>query len=91
MVHPELFMPTREATVRLTELTRGIWSLKTRLTNPPLPWTWSILRNHQTSAHTMAKLALWELLGGHATALLQAWTDASCSAVDEGLRRGLRV
>lgn len=91
MVHPESYMPTREATVPLTELIPDIWSLKTRLTNPLPPWTWFILRNHQTSAPTMAKLALWGLLGEHATALLQAWTDVSCSAVDVGLRPGLRV
>lgn len=91
MVHPEWFMPTREATVPLTEQIPDIWSPKTRLTNLLPPWIWSILRNHQTSAHTMAKLALWELLGEHATALLQAWTDVSCSAVDAGLRPGLRV
>lgn len=58
MVHPELFMPTREATVLLTELTLNIWSLKIRLTNLPPPWTWYILRNLQTSVPTMGKLAL---------------------------------
>lgn len=91
MVHPELFMPTRGAIVPLTELIPDTWSLKTRLTNPPQPWTWSILRNLRTSAHTMAKLALWELLGEHATALLRAWMDVSYCAADVGLRPGRRV
>lgn len=91
MEHPELFTPTREATVPLTELTPATWNLKTQHTNPPLPWTWSILRNLQISAPTTAKLALWELLGEHATALLRASMDVSCCAVDVGLRPGLRL
>lgn len=91
MVHLELFMQTKEAIGLLTELTPDTWSLKTLPTNHPLPWTLSILRNLQTFAQTVAKLALWELLGEHATAPLQAWTGVSCSAVDVGLRLGLRV
>lgn len=90
-VHPELFTPTREATAPLTEHTRDTWSPKTQLTSPLHPWTWSILRNHQISAPTVEKLELWEHPEGRATAPLQAWTDASCSAADAGLRRGQRA
>ena len=91
MVHPELFTPTRGATAPLTEPTPDTWNLKTRLTSPPPPWTWSILRNPQTSARTMAKLELWEHLEGHATAHLRAWTDVSCCAVAVGFGPELRA
>nr|XP_019944835.1 PREDICTED: proto-oncogene Wnt-1 isoform X2 [Paralichthys olivaceus] len=88
---PESYTPTREAIEPLIELTPATWNLKTQLTNPPPPWTWSILRNHQTSAPTTAKLALWEPLGEHATAHLQAWMGVSCCAADGGLRPGQRL
>lgn len=91
MGHHELFMPTRGATVHLTEPTPDIWSLRTQRTSRHPPWTWSISRNHQTSAPTMARLAPWELPEGRATAPLQAWTDASCCAADVGSRLGLRA
>lgn len=90
MALPESFTPTRGATGPLTKPTRDTWSPKTRLTSPPHPWIWSISRNHQISAPTAEKLELWEHLEGCATAPLQAWMDASCSAADAGLRRGQR-
>lgn len=90
MVLPELFMPIRAATVPLTKPTRDTWSPKTRPTSLPRPWIWSILRNHQISAPTVEKLELWEHLEGCATAPLQVWMAASCSAADAGSRRGQR-
>lgn len=90
MALPESSTPTREATAPLTKPTRDTWSPKTRLTSRPHPWIWSILRNHQISAPTVEKPELWEHLAACATAPPQAWTDASCSAVDAGLRRGQR-
>lgn len=90
MALPELFMPTRGAIVPLTKPTHDTWSPKTQLTSLPHPWIWSILRNHQISAPTVEKLEHWEHLEGCATAPLQVWMDASCSAADAGLRRGQR-
>lgn len=60
------------------------WSLKTLPTSLLPPMTWSTLRNHPTSAPTVARLAQQAQLVAPATAPPQPWMAVSCCAVGGG-------
>lgn len=90
MVLPEWCMLIKAATELLIELTLATCSLRTLLTNSLLSKILSTLRNHPTSAPTTAKWVRLAHMGAPATVLHQRWMAASCCAVGEVIRPGLR-